>query len=400
MYGIMGQKRGRKTIFAASESFPVFIVPKDGLMKTHKKFFILSASIGSGHSQAARAIAEAVRASHPSDSVKVLDFLSGDSFSLDQLIKRSYLKMLDVFPLIYNRLYSNSQNRYLGNGVQSLLSWSFRRRMKRLVSVLKPDALIFTHPFPACAANLLKKEGGISIPLLGVITDFDIHQLWVYKHLDGYCVPTEALAEKLAAHGVDRRIIHITGIPVRRSFYQEKARDLPYRQGTVLIMGGGLGLGYITDTLKRLDKVREIRDFIVVTGQNISVYEEVASIRGQLAHPVELHSYTNQVARLMGESDIIVTKPGALSCTEALTMQLPMVLVNALPGQERANAEHLERQGCAVWVNRGQLAEAVREILVDRDKRDRMASMCGSARLGSAEEIVRILYAMTEKKDR
>lgn len=363
-------------------------------MRAHKKFFILSASIGSGHSQAARAVAEALKHSHPQDNARVLDFLSGDSFSLDQLIKRSYLKMLDVFPIIYNRLYSNSQNRYLGNGVQSLLSWSFRKRMKRLISVLKPDALVFTHPFPACAANLLKKEGDISIPLLGVITDFDIHQLWIYKHLDGYCVPTDELADKLAAHGVPRSIIHTTGIPVRRAFYEARDARPVHSPGTVLIMGGGLGLGYITDTLKRLDKVREIKNFIVITGQNISAYEEVASLRDKLSHPVELHSYTNKVARFMGESDLLVTKPGALTCTEALTMRLPMVLVNALPGQERANAEHLEEKGCAVWVSRGQLADTVRGILLDRDKRNRMAEACGNVPEDSAEKVVDILYSM------
>ncbi len=368
-------------------------------MKPHKKFFILSASIGSGHSQAARAVAEAIRMKHPGDSARVLDFLSGDSFSLDQLIKRSYLKMLDVFPIIYNRLYSNSQNRYLGNGVQSLLSWSFRRRMKRLIAALKPDALIFTHPFPACAANLLKKEGALSIPLLGVITDFDIHQLWIYKHLDGYCVPTQELADKLAAHGVPRSIIHTTGIPVRRAFYEERKRSPVREEGTVLIMGGGLGLGYITDTLKRLDKVKEIRRFIVITGQNISAYEEVALLRARLLHPVELHSYTNKVAQLMGRSDLLVTKPGALTCTEAFTMDLPMVLVNALPGQERANAAHLQEKGCAVWVKRGQLADTVRDILLHPEKRQKMADRCGPVIENSSGKIVDILYRMLEEQE-
>ena len=365
-------------------------------MKPHRKFFILSASIGSGHSQAARAVAETIRMKHPDDSARVLDFLSGDSFSLDQLIKKSYLKMLDVFPIIYNRLYSNSQNRYLGNGVQSLLSSSFRRRMKRLNAALKPDALIFTHPFPACAANLLKKEGALSIPLLGVITDFDIHQLWIYKHLDGYCVPTEELAEKLAAHGVPRSIIHTTGIPVRRSFYEERKKKPARQKGTVLIMGGGLGLGYITDTLKRLDRVKEIQNFIVITGQNISAYEEVASLRDKLLHPVELHSYTNKVAHFMGISDLIVTKPGALTCTEALTMGLPMVLVNALPGQEQANAAHLQEKGCAIWVKRGQLAATVREILLNDEWRNRMAARCGPVMEDSSGKIVDILYNMLE----
>ena len=363
-------------------------------MRDHKKFFILTASIGSGHTQAARAIEETIKMMHPQDSARVLDFLSRDSLSLDHLIKETYLKMIDIFPLMYNQLYQNSQNRYLGNGVRSLLSWGFRRRMKRMVHVLKPEALVFTHPFPACAANLLKKEGEISTPLLGVITDFDIHQLWIYKHLDGYCVPTKELAEQLAGHGVPRDIIHTTGIPVRRAFYEEKSAQTSRIPGTVLIMGGGLGLGCMTDTLRRLDALDEVSQFIVITGQNITAYEEVAAFRKNLRHPVELHSYTNKVARLMAQSDLLVTKPGALTCTEALTMNLPMVLVNALPGQERANAIHLQEQHCACWVNRSELVESVSGILRNPQKRDAMAKACGDGPMHSSEEIVKILYGM------
>lgn len=207
-------------------------------MQKKREFFIMTASIGEGHSQAARAIAETIKQVHPDDAVRVLDFLSRDVLSIDHVLKESYLKMIRIFPEMYDSLYSNSQNRHLGATFQSLLSWSFRKRMKRLITVLKPDALLFTHPFPACAANLLKKEGDINTPLLGVITDFDIHQLWVYKHLDAYCVPSEDLARKLEAHNVPRNIIHTTGIPVRKSFYEELKNPSPKEKGTVLIMGG------------------------------------------------------------------------------------------------------------------------------------------------------------------
>ena len=136
----------------------------------------------------------------------------------------------------------------------------------------------------------------------------------------------------------------------------------------------------------------------MITGQNISAYEEVASLRANLHHPVELHSYTNKVAQFMAESELIVTKPGALTCTEALTMHLPMVLVNALPGQERANAEHLKKQGCAVWVNRGQLAETVQELLTHPERRAVMAQNCGDVSTSSSGKIVDILYGMVEKR--
>ena len=161
----------------------------------------------------------------------------GIFLSIDHVLKESYLKMIRIFPEMYDSLYNNSQNRHLGATFQSLLSWSFRKRMKRLITVLKPDALLFTHPFPACAANLLKKED-INTPLLGVITDFDIHQLWVYKHLDAYCVPSEDLARKLESHNVPRNIIHTTGIPVRKSFYEELKNPRPKEKGPCSLWAG------------------------------------------------------------------------------------------------------------------------------------------------------------------
>lgn len=366
-------------------------------MTKRRKFFILTASIGEGHSQAARAIAETIKQVHPEDAVRVLDFISRDGISIDHVLKESYLKLIRLFPEMYDSLYSNAQNKHLGSTLQSLLSWSFRRRMKRLITVLKPDALLFTHPFPACAANMLKKEGDIHTLLLGVITDFDIHQLWIYKHLDGYCVPSKDLADKLEMHNVPQSIIHTTGIPVRKSFYEELKNPSSKEKGTVLIMGGGLGLGDITDTLLRLDKVDSIQRFIVVTGQNITVYEEVASILDSLRHPVELHSYTNKVAQLMSQSELIVTKPGALTCTEALTMNLPMVLVNALPGQERANASHLQDSGCAVWVRKGEIAKMVDSLLNNAEKLRCMATACGKEKKDSALEIVHVLDNMLVK---
>ena len=359
-----------------------------------RKFIILTASIGTGHSQAARAIAEAMQASHPSDSVSVLDFVSNNRLSVDHIIKDTYLKMIDVFPSMYDHLYSDSQNSRFGQMSQLMLSLTFKRRMKSLVNTLKPDAVIFTHPFPAGAADLLKAEGKISVPLLGVITDFDIHQLWVDHYLDGFCVATPDLKTLMESYDVPGDIIHVTGIPVRRSFYEQAARKRPFEKGTVLVMGGGLGLGNVVDNIRRLDEVDEISKFIVITGKNIDLYEKVAALSDKLHHPVELHSYTNKVAEIMARSEILVTKPGALTCTEAMVMHLPMVLVNTLPGQERANALHMKNRGCAEWVKRGDLAETARRILRNPDVGSAMAAACGDVHPDSAKDVVNVLYSL------
>ena len=127
-------------------------------MEIARKFYIMTASIGTGHSQAARAIAEAIQRTHPSDSVQVLDFVSSNLFSIDHIIKDGYLKMIDVFPEMYDHLYSDSQMSRFGQFSQKMLSLSFKRRMKNLIMATKPDAMIFTHPFPGRSSRPF--EGG------------------------------------------------------------------------------------------------------------------------------------------------------------------------------------------------------------------------------------------------
>ena len=359
-----------------------------------RKFIILTASIGTGHSQAARAIAEAMQRIHPADSVSVLDFVSSSLFSVDHIIKDTYLKMIDVFPSMYDHLYSDSQSSRFGQMSQKMLNLSFKKRMKNLIRTLKPDAMIFTHPFPAGAADLLKEEGNTDIPMMGVITDFDIHQLWIDKYLDAFCVATPDLKDLMETYGIASDRIHVTGIPVRKAFYEKELSHPPMEKGTVLVMGGGLGLGNVVDNIDRLDEVDEISKFIVITGKNISLYEKVAAMAEKMRHPVELHSYTNKVADIMARSEILVTKPGALTCTEAMVMHLPMVLVNTLPGQERANAMHMKNQGCADWVKRGELADTVRRILRDPALREKMADACGAVHPDSAKDVVDVLYGL------
>lgn len=366
-------------------------------MRKPKRIFILTASIGTGHSQAARAIAEAIKLAHPEDSVRVLDFVSRSMWSVDHMIKDTYLHMIRLFPDMYDSLYASSRSSRFGQLSQNLLSLAFKNKMRRLVDALRPDALIFTHPFPAGAADFLKKSGGLPIPLLGVITDFDIHQLWIDPHLDGFCVATEALKKMLAEYSISNDKIHVTGIPVRRAFYEESKKKRQPEKGTVLIMGGGLGLGNVIDNIKRLDPVEEISKFIVITGQNIALYEEIASLSASLLHPVELHSYTNKVAEIMSRSDLLVTKPGALTCTEAMTMNLPMVLIHTLPGQERANAGYIADLGCARWVKRMELADTVRQILTDSSLRNSMAKACGDSHADSARRVVEVLYSLFPK---
>ena len=212
---------------------------------TKKKVLILSASIGTGHTQAARAIEEYVKTIPEECEVEHLDFLSNDVLSIDNIVKETYIKILDVFPMLYDLMYYSSQGYKKGLVVKTLFAWGLKRRMLKVLAEKKPDVLVFTHPFPAGAAALLKRQHRLDIPLVGVITDFAIHQLWVYPQIDVYCVAASQLKDLLVEQGIAADKVVVSGIPVRKAFEQDRWHwDAAHEADkNVLIMGGGLGMG-------------------------------------------------------------------------------------------------------------------------------------------------------------
>lgn len=371
---------------------------------TKKKVLILSASIGTGHTQAARAVEEYVRALPEDWDAEHIDFLSNDVLSIDNIVKETYIKMLDLFPIVYDLLYYSSQGYKKGTIVKTLVAWGLRQRMLRVVAEKKPDLLVFTHPFPAGAAALLKRQRRLHVPLVGVITDFAIHQLWVYPQMDLYCVAASPLKDLLMGQGIDGRRIVVSGIPVRRAFQQLhwQGSRTAAADTNILIMGGGLGMGSIRQALVRLDQIDAVGTFTVVTGHNADLYDEISQLRQELRHPVRVLGYTNHIPELMAQAALLVTKPGALTCTEAATIQVPMVLYSSIPGQEEANAAYMQEKGCACWVKElDNLSDVVQQLLTHPETLQRMSQAslschCDGARIIS-DHIRRLLLPEEEK---
>lgn len=370
---------------------------------TKKKVLIMSASIGSGHTQAARAIEEYIRTLPEECDVRQLDFLSNDSLSIDNIVKETYIKILDVFPILYDLMYSSSQEHKKGQAVKTLIAWGLKRRMQHILAEIKPDILVCTHPFPAGPAALLKRQHKLSIPLVGVITDFAVHQLWVYPQMDMYCVAASQLKDLLRDQGIAEDRIIVSGIPVRQAFQSRHwTWDDAHRQDkNILIMGGGLGMGSMKQTLTLLDTVPEIDSFTVVTGHNADLFDEINHLKDKLNHRVDLLGYTNQIPELMEKASFLVTKPGALTCTEAATVQVPLLLSNALPGQEEENAAYLQGKGCAVWVqSETEMSQAAASLLAHPQQLEAMSQASLSCHRNGARTIGSHILQLLYPKER
>lgn len=366
-----------------------------------KKILILSASIGTGHTQAAKAMEEYWKLHNPENEVVTVDFLSTETFSIDNLVRETYIKMIDVFPMLYDMVYRLSQGGHKGGLMQTFVSWFLKQRMLRLVDKIKPDVLVFTHPFPCGAACLLRRQKLLDIPMIGVITDFTVHQFWIYQQVDNYCVSTPKMVEELVQGGIDAKKIHITGIPIRREFFGKPPRHLePLEEVVALVMSGGLGLSSIQRALQYLDDVPSIDRFIVVAGHNGTLHDTLLEMKHSLKTPMEVYGYTNLIPSLMEKATLIVTKPGALTCTEAVTSGLPIVCFDAIPGHEEANAIFLEGAGAARWARDIHNLADVVTALVSNPSRLRDMSEAGQKLiLDGAKNIDDVLHQLLLERE-
>lgn len=362
---------------------------------------IVSASIGSGHTQAAKAVRDEITRFSPAPNITVVDFLDGKS-SLGLLIKEAYLKMIDVFPNAYDLLYRWSQGPFPGTNVKNLTALLMKARMRQLIQDCHPDLIIFTHPFPCCAAAYLRRTQKLTTPLVAVITDFVAHQLWIHEEVDAYFVANQEIRVALSENGICPDRIFVTGIPISPMFGNTSRQRLRKQtdKPTVLIMGGGLGLGAVEQAVLSMTAMKTPCRIVVVTGNNTRLRERLLNIKSMSPHPLRVIGYTDRVHELMADASVLITKPGALTCSEALAMELPLLLYDPLPGQEEDNADYLTRQGTAIRIAVGKtLARTVDNLL---NKAETLSAMQAKARfLGkpdAAAAIAALLFAKAAER--
>ena len=340
-----------------------------------KNFLIVTASIGSGHNRAAQAIGKEIRSKYPQANIHIVDFMSTKTAYLNMLLKEAYLAMLNLLPDLYKLLYSWSGGRLKGVSIQTLLALAMKNDMMHLIKHYQADVVICTHPFPCAAAAYIKKNNKANILLAGVITDFAIHQVWVYKEVDMYFLCNASMGALLAEKGVESWRIFDTGIPIDTSFTMKydkhqlaKEMNLDLNIPIVLVMGGGLGMGGVKMALTALETLKVKLQVLVVAGENHNLRAELRKIAESSKHLVRVWGFSDNIQELMAVATLLITKPGALTISEALAMELPMVLSEPIPGQEKENAEYIEATGTALWVkNTNELAKIIEQVILDNE---------------------------------
>ena len=354
------------------------------------RVLILSASIGSGHTKAAEAIQCAMRNAKCAMEVQVVDFMAREISTLNWLTKKFYLAALKFIPDLYDRIYKFADGRKVGVSARFLSSALMYLPFARLLKKFRPDVVICTHPFPEAAASLWKflhAKSARNFLLAAVLTDYSLHEIWIFGEVDAYFVATEEMKNSLAAHCRAGQKIFATGIPIDEKFSAAKKISDSTRT-TILIMGGGLGLGSIEETLSELDKIKSPLKILVVAGQNENLLARLKRLK--ISHELEILGYVSNVDKLMAAADLLITKPGALTMTEAFAAGLPLILHAPIPGPEALNAAYATAHGAAIEVGERKISAVVEELLDNPSRLDEM-KFCAKkiSRPLAASEIVR-----------
>jgi processive 1,2-diacylglycerol beta-glucosyltransferase len=313
---------------------------------------IFSVSIGNGHDQVAHTLRnEFIRVDNKS-RVKIINTIKFISPILDKVMLDSYLNILKFYPKAWGKIYEKTNKLDPIIDINDITNRLMTSRLHKSINTFVPDAIICTHSFPSSIISNLKQKKIPETPLISVITDYNIHTSYVNDHTDYYVIPHENLTYVMESYGVNSSKILPYGIPIRKEFDEhisladvQQTYDLENRK-TVLVMGGGLGLGEIYNIVLELDKKLENVQIIAVAGRNNRLEQKLKSMstRNKLA----VFGFVSNIHELMEAADCIITKPGGVTTAEILCKQKPLVIFSPLPGQEYENAEFLLNSGVAV----------------------------------------------------
>lgn len=365
---------------------------------------ILTGNLGDGHRQAAAALAEAAEKKYPGAVTRVIDVVERTHPRTHRFSQLLYLFWITKFPWLYGMLFRQTKkdtwlSRLLGSIRLIPLS-----KLLALLEEVQPDVVVSTFPSAAAAIAQLKREGLVTLPTVTVITDHTYHSYWIHKGTDRYIVGSAHIRRALLEWPVPERSIAVTGIPIRGAFQdrydsreQRRSHGLDPLLPTVMIMGGGCGLigGDWAKLLTAPELMKRPMQTVIVCGRNRKLQERLTRELQGYPHPVRISGYVDDVHRLMAAADILITKPGGLTTSEALASELPMLLYKPLPGQEYDNAEYLTGAGAAVQAKDDR--EFVRQLSNLLDNPRLLAGMKQAARRlahrSSSEQAIREVFA-------
>jgi processive 1,2-diacylglycerol beta-glucosyltransferase len=370
------------------------------------KVLILSASAGAGHLRAADALEKAVHRMNAAKEVRHIDTLDYTNKAFRGLYQKAYIEMVNKMPEALGWLYDYFDKPWQKERRRLALDKLNSHRFVKMLKEESPDVVICTHFLPAEIISWLKAKQQLSCRQAIVVTDFDVHAMWLCHHYEQYFVPIDESRVHLEKLGIPADKITVSGIPIDPVFAIPKdRRDMRLKHGldpdrtTILVSAGGWGVGPIEHLIEVLAQLQHRVQIITICGRNETLRNKLAESAMKLNNHVAIKpiGYTTEMDEYMAASDLLVGKPGGLTTSEALARGLIMVIVNPIRGQEERNSDHLLEEGVAIRCNNlPTLAYKIDRLL---DQPRQLAAMRESAiRMGRPNAAKTVIEAILRRR--
>lgn len=328
-----------------------------------KNILIFYGSYGGGHLSAAKSIKAYIENNYSDYKVNMIDCIEYINKYVNKVSTNAYKELAKKAPWAWKLVYKDSKNGALAK-ISTVSNKTMAHKLLGLISELNPDIIISTHPFSSQMCGYLKKKKKINIPVATVLTDYKIHEQWLEfsEYLEYFFVSNEQMKQDMIKKKIDEAKIFITGIPVSEKFLLNYDRKKiceefelnPENEVVLFFAGGEFGLGRKTTILmlKALIRLFSKLQVVAISGRNKKMNNKFKELvkATESEERIKIIEFTSKIPELMSISKFVITKPGGLTITESLVSNLPILIINPIPGQEEENAEFLEQNGAGIWI--------------------------------------------------
>jgi len=365
-----------------------------------KRVLIFSASAGTGHVKAAEALAKTFAQDPRVETVEHKDALVYTNKLFRDFYSKLYVQLIRSAPQLLGWVYKQSDEPWKTDQLRLRLDRLSSMPLVKFIRKFRPDITVCTHFMPVGIISHLISRGHLDAHLSIVVTDFDMHAMWLSRVFHRYFVAIEETKVHLEVLGLPPDRVTVSGIPVDPSFALPVDRaEIRYQnhldpdKTTLLISAGALGVTPAEFVVARLLQLRHDVQAVVVCGRNDELRHRLKEMLAPQAERFKVIGYTDRMHEYMKISDLFIGKPGGLTTAEALACSLPMIIVDPIPGQEERNSDHLLEQGCALKANElTTLAWKIDKLLDEPQRLEAMRRQAGLlGRPNAAQTIVETL---------
>jgi len=329
---------------------------------------IFPTDTGQGHNRASQALKEYLDTQGVDTWIEdVLNTGKQKSGFVSKLYDQAVQRVPKFFGMLYAFAEHISTSKH--HSPIYLLNSLYANSLYQRINEWQPDVIVCPHMFSAHAVTRIIEKHGLKIPTVGIITDYCWSPFWEETCLDRYVTANQAVVEDCVARGMDREKLVPLGIPVSSRFVikqtkaEARAKLGITKDKVFVVMGGSMGFGKIPELAAELAARMPEAQVAAVCGKNCDAFAKAQAQENVMAFP-----YIDNVDILMDAADVLLTKPGGLSTTEAMVKRVPLVITMPIPGGEVRNADQIVKMGMGISVNTVQdAADAACSLMMNQE---------------------------------